>query len=63
MHMSCWHSASRRLLAVPSRPSGPCYRYKSSSHLHRVPNKPSLLAVYLPPLFHIPISPCITCSL
>lgn len=29
MRTSCWHRASKRLLAVPSRPSGPSCRYRS----------------------------------
>lgn len=46
MPMSCWHHASRRLSAVPSRPSGPSCRYGIPS-LHAGIPKCSLPATCL----------------
>lgn len=54
MNMSFWPHASRRLLTVPSRPSGPSCRYMSLPHLYWVPSKPSLPV----PLISCFPSPC-----
>lgn len=42
---------------MPSRHSSPSFRYKSWSHPHWVPNKPSILVACLFPLFHTHILP------